>query len=171
MGSEPAWVDQAKFNFERVARYHRARSNFYDSWTRWILLVNICFGATFPFSALVEDSAIAFIIAAPFIALVNALALSFDINKRAQDHRILCRQFKDLKSELIEKIERKENLSESYFERRRSEIEQNEYPIFNVLDDLMYIEVCKALGRNPPADMVIPYWKRALKHWKRFEGE
>jgi len=98
------------------------------------------------------------------------LALAFDINKRTVDHRILCRQFKDLKAEIMEKIESKLEMSEAYFERRRNEIEQHEYPIFNALDDLMYVEVCKSLGRPVPDDLKIGFWARLLKHWIRFEG-
>mgnify|MGYP006282134155 CR=1 FL=1 len=170
MKDAPDWADGMLFNLERNARYHRARSAFYDSYSRWITFANIAVGASFPFVVVTASLPGYLVIASASVALVNALALAFDINKRTVDHQILSRQFKDLKVEIAEKIEEKQEISEAYFERRRNEIEQHEYPIFNVLDDLMYIEVCKSLGRTVPDEVSVGFWPRMFKHWIRFEG-
>jgi hypothetical protein len=102
-------------------------------------------------------------------AVIGAVDLVYSPSIRAAEHAALHRRF----SELLSAIRVAGNPSSEQiqsWQAERLKIEADEPPIFWAVEADCWNETQRALGRNKDKPNHIPWWKRPLRHFIRFEG-
>jgi len=134
------------FSVRRSSRYHTKCLQFYDHWSKRILLLTTLSGVG-TFTAGLATHTMLSVYLAFIVALASISELIFGFSNTARLHSELSRQFIALEKAMIQIPENKINEQHlSQFTANRLEIEQNEPPKKNTLDIICHNELSKAMG-------------------------
>ena len=141
------------FGVRRSVRYHRHRQAFFDALNDAALFVTAVAGSAAcaaAFATLGWTAA-----AAAVAALASAFNLVIAPSRRARRHDDLARRFIELEQSAVQP-----GASASDVEQRRLTIEQDEPPVYRVLDTICHNEVMRSLGHQDHELVRVPLWMR-----------
>lgn len=141
------------FGVRRSVRYHRRRQAFFDALNDIALLATAVAGSAACAAAFAELGWTA--AAATVAALASAFNLVVAPSRRARRHDDLARRFIVLEQSAVQP-----GASASDVEQRRLTIEQDEPPVYRVLDTICHNEVMRSLGHQDHELVRVPLWMR-----------
>ena len=141
------------FGVRRSVRYHRHRQAFFDGLNDTALFVAAVAGSA-AFAAASANLGWTAEVAA-LAALASAFNLVVAPSRRARKHDDLARRFIALEQSAV-----RPDASAGDIEQRRLAIEQDEPPVYRVLDTICHNEVMRSLGHQDHELVKVPLWMR-----------
>lgn len=148
------------FDIRRSVRYHRRRQKFFE-WSHDMLLWMTALLGTSTASSLFGGWGL-IEVAAALTAVASVSNLVFAPARKARLHSDLARRFIDLERLAISP-DAENRVSE--IKAKRLVIEEDEPPIYRVLDTLCYNEVMRSLGYKDDELIPVPKHVEVTAHW------
>lgn len=133
------------FNAGRSMRYHDKRSAFFDIVDKFLTFITLIFSSA-TIATLIKDRTISAAILAIISSAASALSLVCGFAIKSRNHFDFKRQWYDLYCDIENTPPTKEALDG--FQKRYQNIEREEPAVMIWLNQICYIEQCKAMGRS-----------------------
>lgn len=161
--SKENWND-LKFGVRRSIRYHLRRRKFYDTLGFLTNFLTIITGGGVIVSVCGDKNKLLVVLFGALTGIFSAIDLLIGSSVKARDHHDFVRKFSELERKMVKADEAVDSKDIIKLTNERLEIEENEPPVYRVLDADCHNEMVTALGK-PESELVnIEWYQRLFMH-------